>query len=161
MKILLAVDDSRFVARLIDTGLRQIRQQGVQVQVLHVVNWSNFMPNPFPAGEIDPMLSGDQIQSLLTSERMRADTLLNQAADRLRSLGFEVATAVREGDPKREILDCAKEWGADLILVGSHGHNGVSRFLLGSVSDAVARHADCSVEIVRIRDEAHGIKSSQ
>jgi nucleotide-binding universal stress UspA family protein len=38
-----------------------------------------------------------------------------------------------------------------LIVVGSHGRKGLQRFLLGSVAELVARHADCSVEIVRVR----------
>jgi nucleotide-binding universal stress UspA family protein len=40
-------------------------------------------------------------------------------------------------------------WGADLIVVGSHGRRGVDRYLMGSVSEAVALHAHCSVEVVR------------
>ena len=51
---------------------------------------------------------------------------------------------------QRLILDCAAEWGADLIIVGSHGRKGIARFVLGSVSEAVARYARCSVEIVRL-----------
>ena len=47
------------------------------------------------------------------------------------------------------ILNEASAWGADLIVVGSHGRQGASRFLLGSVSEPVAFHANCSVEIVR------------
>jgi nucleotide-binding universal stress UspA family protein len=67
----------------------------------------------------------------------------------LRSKGLEVTTAVDWGDPRPKIIDDAAKWGADLIVVGSHGCKGLERFFLGSVSDAVARHAGCSVEIVR------------
>lgn len=42
-----------------------------------------------------------------------------------------------------------RTWNADLIMLGSHGKRGLDRFLLGSVSEAVSRHAPCSVEIVR------------
>jgi nucleotide-binding universal stress UspA family protein len=48
------------------------------------------------------------------------------------------------------ILDTAAKWHADLIVIGSHGRKGLDRFLLGSVSEAVARHAPCSVQIVRV-----------
>jgi nucleotide-binding universal stress UspA family protein len=51
--------------------------------------------------------------------------------------------------PKELILEEAHKWGADLIVLGSHGRRGISRFLLGSVSEAVASHAHCSVEIIR------------
>jgi nucleotide-binding universal stress UspA family protein len=50
-----------------------------------------------------------------------------------------------------DILDEVEKWGADLIVLGSHGYRGWRRFLLGSVSHAVATHARCSVEIVRRR----------
>ena len=53
------------------------------------------------------------------------------------------------GDVRMCIIDAAAEWGADLIVVGSHGQRGIRGFLLGSVAESVARHAKCSVEIVR------------
>jgi nucleotide-binding universal stress UspA family protein len=57
--------------------------------------------------------------------------------------------AVREGDPRSVIVDEAEEWGADMIVLGSHGYTGLKRLLLGSVAQSVAAHAHCSVEIVR------------
>jgi nucleotide-binding universal stress UspA family protein len=47
------------------------------------------------------------------------------------------------------ILDEAKTWGADLIVMGSHGRHGLDRLVMGSVAEAVASHAHCSVEVVR------------
>ena len=57
--------------------------------------------------------------------------------------------SVRLEPPKQIILEEAEEWGADLIILGSHGLRGVNRFLMGSTSEAVATHAKCSVEVVR------------
>ena len=51
------------------------------------------------------------------------------------------------------IVDEAKDWPADLIVVGSHGYSGVKRWLLGSVAQSVVSHAPCSVEVVRKRTE--------
>jgi nucleotide-binding universal stress UspA family protein len=79
-----------------------------------------------------------------------AKALAAKAAGALRSAGVNVTTAVVQGDPKSIILDNAKTWGADLIVLGSHGRKGLERFLVGSVSEAVLRHAHCSVEIVRL-----------
>jgi nucleotide-binding universal stress UspA family protein len=53
------------------------------------------------------------------------------------------------GDPKAVILDEAEQWGADLIVVGSHGWRGFDRLMMGSVSESVALHAHCSVEVIR------------
>jgi nucleotide-binding universal stress UspA family protein len=60
-----------------------------------------------------------------------------------------VETAVLVGAPKHAIIEEAERWGAELIVVGSHGYNAFERFLLGSVSQSIAHHAKCSVEIVR------------
>jgi len=46
------------------------------------------------------------------------------------------------------VLDTAKEWGADLTVLGSHGRRGLGRLIMGSVSET-AVYAHCSVEIVR------------
>jgi nucleotide-binding universal stress UspA family protein len=52
-------------------------------------------------------------------------------------------------EPRALILDTAEAWGADLIVVASHGRRGLDRFLMGSVSEAVATYARCSVEVIR------------
>ena len=51
--------------------------------------------------------------------------------------------------PKTVIIEGADQSHADLIVLGSHGHRGIERFLLGSVSEGVALHAHCSVEVIR------------
>jgi nucleotide-binding universal stress UspA family protein len=70
-------------------------------------------------------------------------------ADLLRSQGLTVASVMKEGDPKHVLLDEAGQWEADCIFVGARGLSRVERFLLGSVSAAVAARAHCSVEVVR------------
>ena len=84
-----------------------------------------------------------------TTKKEPARELVERIANELRSTGFKVDTAVEVGDIREKIIDSAAEWGADLIVVGSHGRSGIPRLLLGSVAEFVARHAKCSVEIVR------------
>ncbi len=60
-----------------------------------------------------------------------------------------VTTQVGEGDPREVILHIAGAWGADLIVMGSHGRTGLTKLFLGSVSHAVAVHGYCSVAIVK------------
>jgi nucleotide-binding universal stress UspA family protein len=62
---------------------------------------------------------------------------------------LSIITAAIEGIPKKVIVDEAEAFDADLIIIGSHGYGAIDRFLLGSVSQSVALHAKCSVEIVR------------
>ena len=81
--------------------------------------------------------------------RRVADAVLERAAHDALAKRVEVETHVREGDPAEVIIDVASEQKADLIVVGSRGLTGITRFLLGSVSSKVSQHASCSVMIVR------------
>jgi nucleotide-binding universal stress UspA family protein len=74
---------------------------------------------------------------------------INGAEEVLASAGLKATSVVLSGSPKEIILEEAKKWKADLIVVGSHGRRGLKRFLLGSVSEAVAMNAHCSVVVVR------------
>ena len=146
MRILLALDDSRYSAGITDALIAQVRTKGVEVRLLHVLE-------PFPARlatKIGSRESPDFVAARM-QQRVGGKRLLAQAAEKLRAAGFKVTTLIEEGDPRSSILDLSAIWRADLIMVGSHGRTGLDRFLTGSVSEAVAKHAECSVEIIRIR----------
>jgi nucleotide-binding universal stress UspA family protein len=84
------------------------------------------------------------------SEDTWAQNLAAGALHDLQANGLKVTSSVMTGDPKRALIEEAKRWGADSIFVGSTGFsNRFERFLLGSVSAAVAARAHCSVEVVR------------
>ena len=59
---------------------------------------------------------------------------------------------IHTGKPPAEIVGAAKDWPADLIVIGSHGRAGVERLLLGSVAEAAMRHAPCAVLVVRAKE---------
>ena len=104
-----------------------------------------------------PTLVGHLIPSVAewVKESNRGETewmqkLAERAAEQLRAAELLVSSAVLNGDPKRVLVEEAEKWGADVIFVGSTGFsNRFERFLLGSVSAAVAARAHCSVEVVR------------
>ncbi len=81
------------------------------------------------------------------------------AASRLRAVGLKATTVFRKGDPKQVLITAAEEWDADSIFLGAQGLRGFERFLLGSVSAAVAARARCSVEIVR-HDASRVVRAS-
>lgn len=78
-----------------------------------------------------------------------AQKIVDAYVERLQKAGLAASPVVKEGDPKRVLIDEAEQWGADCIFVGARGLRGLERFLLGSVSSSVAARADCSVEVVR------------
>jgi nucleotide-binding universal stress UspA family protein len=145
MKILLALDDSRFAEAAISALINQVKVKDREVCLLHVVG-------PFPVSLANKLGTRDapDFVAARQEQRKRAEELLTGAAQELRSAGFKVTTSTGQGDARSVILDHAETWHADLIIVGSQGRKGLDRFLMGSVSEAVARHARCSVEIVRI-----------
>ncbi|HEX7495505.1 MAG TPA: universal stress protein, partial [Candidatus Limnocylindrales bacterium] len=73
---------------------------------------------------------------------------------RAKAAGVDATFLVWEGEAGDAIVAAADAENADLIVVGSHGRSGVSRFLIGSVSDYVVRHAHCPVMVVRGKPEA-------
>ena len=144
MKILLGIEDSKFSEAAIQAVVRQFRSEAAELRVLHVVELLLYPPSAYA----EELMSGIEV---VQQERLQqGKDLVARAEKSLRAAGFRVSTLVEKGDPRIAIIDCAAEWNADLIVLGSHGRKGLDRFLLGSVSEFVARHARCSVEIVRI-----------
>jgi nucleotide-binding universal stress UspA family protein len=92
----------------------------------------------------------NEMPQLVEDSRKAGEKLVKQAGERLKNAGLQVSTHLHVGFPDKAINKYAREWGADLIMIGSRGLNEVTRFLLGSVAQAVLRDAPCSVEIVRL-----------
>ena len=84
-----------------------------------------------------------------TDERGWMSVTLEAMAEPLHVRGLSVSSVITAGDPKQVLLDEAEHWGADGLFVGARGLGRTERFLLGSVSAAVAARTHCSVEVVR------------
>jgi nucleotide-binding universal stress UspA family protein len=147
VRILLAVDGSAPSQDAIDEVAERAWPAPTTARVISVVR-----PYVPPATEFVPVAFTPQ--DVLQQQERDARQIAARAAERLTQSGFSVDTVVRQGDPRTAIVDEAAEWGADLIVVGSHGHTGLTRLLLGSVAQAVVAHAPCSVEVVRRRRTA-------
>lgn len=141
MKILLAVDDSKFSEAAAKSLIGQFRLQDAEVRVLHVIE-------PIVITEPPQMSPGYYPE--LEDRFPHAQEVIDRVANMLSSAGLTVTKSIAKGDARSIILEEAAKWQADLIVLGSHGRKGLERFFLGSVSEAVARHAHCSVQIVRI-----------
>jgi nucleotide-binding universal stress UspA family protein len=142
MKILLAVDDSRSSQAAIDLVTREMSPKHSEICVLHVVE--RLLP-----------ISYSYIVQVADYESAQANRLsegrefVSRVEHRLSEAGYRVKTEVKVGDARGEILDFAAVWNPDLIVVGSHGREGLDRFLIGSVAETIARHAVCSVLVAR------------
>jgi nucleotide-binding universal stress UspA family protein len=142
MKILLAVDGSTYSDRAVDEIARRPWPKGSEIKVISAMELP-IVPAMEPYG-----LSPDYFVELEDAERKRAQLAVDGALMKLRvgeDKTLELTGEIVEGAPKQVILEKADQWGADLIVVGSHGYGALERFLLGSVSNAVATHAKCSV----------------
>jgi nucleotide-binding universal stress UspA family protein len=151
MKILLAIDGSAHS----EASVREIARvpAGSEVRVISVIE-------PIPPTYAPTLLaeglnlgSYEEYEEMSKTARDRARAVVDEAAATIRADAanrpLTVTTEVHSGSPKNVILEAADAFGADLIVVGSHGHGMLERCLLGSVAQAVALHATCSVEIVR------------
>ena len=143
MKILIAIDGSDFSQAALQSVIARPWPPGTDVKVLHVVEPPSLLMGREMRG-FDP-----EFEAVWKALREQAKHLVAKAAEKLRDAKFKVSTELVEGNPKSQIIDIANEWHADMIVLGSHGRTGLDRFLMGSVSQDVVRHAHCSVEIVR------------
>jgi nucleotide-binding universal stress UspA family protein len=143
MKILVAIDGSDFSQAALQSVLERPWPPNTEAKVIHVVEPPSLLMGR-EMGGYDP-----EFEMVWKALREQAKDLVEKAAEKLRAAKFHVSTELVEGDPKSQIIDAANQWRADMIVLGSHGRTGLGRFLMGSVSQDVVRHAHCSVEIIR------------
>lgn len=148
MKILLATDGSEFGEAAVDEIARWHYPADTEVRVVSVAQTPHSMTTD-PMGGFDSSIYDEIQEYALDVARAAVEKVATKLRADAGSRQFKVTTKVISGSPKEVILEEAEAFGADLIVVGSHGYGRLDRFLLGSVSQAVALHAKCSVEIVR------------
>jgi nucleotide-binding universal stress UspA family protein len=144
MKILVAVDGSKYSDAAVKAVASQIHKDKAEVLVLQIVEPHIVSTPPQMAPGYEPELA-----ELMKEQFKQAQQTVDRAAGTLKAAGFSAKTKVVEAETRTGILDTASQWHADLIVLGSHGRKGLQRFMLGSVAESVARAAYCSVLIVR------------
>ena len=148
MKVLLATDGSEYSDAAASEIARRGLPAGAEVRIVSVAEVpSVVMPAPYPVP-----LNLDEVEAAV---RKRAGAAVARAEGALRAGAgtgrLSIATKILSGSPKQAILADAEEFGADLIVIGACGHSRLEHFLLGSVAQAVALHAKCSVQIARLK----------
>jgi nucleotide-binding universal stress UspA family protein len=136
MKILIALDDSECSDLAFHTLLERTWPEGAEFRILTVVEPIYMQPS-FGGMYMEPAVNAQiEFEKLC---KMRVKEKVNQMHEAFPNYVVEGET----------IIDEARSWPADLVVVGSHGRRGFSRFFLGSVAERVAGHAPCSVEIIK------------
>jgi len=138
-KILIALDEGASAARAADAGLDLARELGAEVAFVSVVD---------PAMMRVAMDSGISEAGWQAASQREAKNLLNAFAVRA-DMSPPPLEFVEFGKPAAKIVETAKTWPADLIVMGTHGGNAISNILLGSVAQGVLRHAPCPVMVLR------------
>ncbi len=153
-KILCPTDFSGFSNRAFDHALVWARTFGADVHLLHVVTVHNFDPfNPelgFPGQSVQ--------EDLQRSAEAQLDQLLAHTADTAPTVTRETRTGF---SPWGEILDCAGEQDADLIVMATHGYRGLGRLFLGSTAEQVLEHASCPVLLLRPDDSEKVVEPAE
>lgn len=149
MKILVASDGSACSMAAVRSVAERPWPSGSLVRVVSVI------PVILGIGAFHPLppmyLPSEVLETLQNEARSRAEEAISRA-NQILSAGHVQSVQhgfLPIGDARQVILDEANDWGADLIVLGSHGYRGTNRLMLGSVSESVATHARCSVEVIR------------
>lgn len=157
MKILLAVDGSSFGEEAAKEVARRPWPTGSEIRVVYVVEPTPQPPPEMWAGSYEDYFA--ELNEWKRAQALKALTAATRILDAREDKSLKVTTQTPTGQPKRVIPEEAESWGADLVVIGSHGYGFWNRLLLGSVSQAVVSHAKCSVEIVKPRASTEGEKS--
>lgn len=148
MKILLGTDGSEASTKAAFFVAKRAWPVGSMVQVICVRDF--FLPEKLLS--CIPICPKNLMNEIFQTVRTEAESTVAGAQTILSKAGLRLSDRPQEmpvGDPRSILLDEADAWRADLIVVGSHGRHGFDRLVLGSVSESIALHAHCSVEIIR------------
>jgi nucleotide-binding universal stress UspA family protein len=148
-RILVAVDGSSTSRRALQEGLKLAADEHAHLLLVHVLDESALYRYPVPIG--------DALHPVLEAWRQGGQNVLNEASGLARQAGAEVEAELLESADRQipeVIVDKAKRWEADLIVMGTHGRQGLEHLLLGSVAERVIRIAPVPVLLTRGADAA-------
>jgi nucleotide-binding universal stress UspA family protein len=136
-KVLLAYDGSVEGRLALREGARLAQICGAEVILLAVVDFSTFVP--MEAATVP----------IMESERRKFEEVLAEGAQRLEALGISPTTRLEVGSPAAQIGAVAREYGADLVVVGHRRQGALARWWFGSTSSYLTDSVDCTVLIAR------------
>ncbi|MDJ1430708.1 universal stress protein [Halostagnicola sp. A-GB9-2] len=140
--VLVALDSSDPARAALEHACRN--HPDATITALHVVD-------PADQSSYTSMTGAPTVETQATKRRQeeRVESLFDDAQHIADEYGVVLSTEMRTGDPAKTVATVAEEGNFDLIVVGSHGREGVTRILLGSVAERIVRRAPVPVTIVR------------
>jgi len=145
MRVLLAVDDSQYSWEAVESVAARPWPPGTVFRVMSSVEYM------VPAAPEIWYDANGLYERTRRGMIKRAEQITLSAANTLAACGLRAGNVVRDGNPRIAVIEEARDWNADLIVVGSHDYTGLKRWLLGSVAQSIVSHAPCSVEVIRHR----------
>jgi nucleotide-binding universal stress UspA family protein len=158
-KILVALDNSAHRQAVFESALALAQATQAKLMLMHVLSaYEDGSPGiPIRSYQAYYPVLEDSTWRLYQKrwEEFEAQGIaqLRQELDVANSVGVEAEFSQGSGETAPTICSVAGSWGADLIIVGSHGRRGLSELIMGSVSNYVMHHANCSVMVVPNRDD--------
>jgi nucleotide-binding universal stress UspA family protein len=137
--ILVPIDLGDHTTEVLDYAVDLAGRLDAKLHVLHAV------PLPLLGSELPITISDSAVEDLIASRRQDLNRVATGYAGKCAFASVELKT----GDPRAVITEAAAQLHVDLIVMGTHGRRGVSRLLIGSVAEQVARVAPCPVLLVR------------
>lgn len=150
MKLLLATDGSLYSNAALEEIANSPYPPESSVHVISIINNVVLARGNAPMGAVNKFYAES---GRMAMEKAKENIEDAERVLQMKTPALSVSTAIINGSPKSVILQEAEKLEVDLIIVGSHGYGPVKRFVLGSVSQAVALHAKCSVRIVKIKNK--------
>jgi nucleotide-binding universal stress UspA family protein len=153
-KILVALDRSSEASTVFNSALSLAQPEISEMLLVHFVDWHMQDISPWVGiGTLyDIDLSGDRsswIRQRLETELETVNDWLKAMAGKAKQSGINCNYECHIGNCNLGIGDRAKDWGADVIVIGRRGHKNISEIFLGSVSNYIIHHAPCSVLVVQ------------
>jgi universal stress protein A len=142
---LVPIDFSEHSKETIEYATQLAALTGAIIKLLHVFQ----IPEDLEAFYQGLYIESDLIKNHMEMAKRKTNEQLSVVTEQILAKGFEVESILRFGNPYEEIVNAAKELGADLIVIGSHGSTGLGRLLLGSTAERVLRYAPCAVLVVK------------
>jgi len=148
-RILVPIDGSPTSNKGLDEAIKLARLTGAELRLVHVVDQLTFVTGYEPYG----LYAGDMIQWM----REAGEKILAEAQAKVQAQGIKVDGKLFDNLASRlsdAVVGQAKTWGADLIVIGTHGRSGIKRLVLGSGAEQILRMAPVPVLLVRAPEVA-------